>query len=278
MGRRHPAVHERPVRRNAEVVDVWSTAVTTVIAQMHERLGEPQTLRDLARSALMSPFHFHRVFRAVTAATPGQFLTALRMARARTLLLETDMSATDIGMTVGYSSFGTFTTQFTKLVGLAPGRFRAMARAVGDEPAVDVIDVGLAGAASLRRGPRGWITPRPDGEPGVALVGLFPSRIPQRLPRACALVRPPGAVRLPEVESPGEYEVLAISFAEKATVRELLTASPSAGIYVGLAEQPVQVGGPSVSPFWIRLRSLCLTDPPPLVAFPFIAAAPLAAS
>src|SRR5215471_14377152 len=106
--------------RAEETTQVRTAAVVTAITRMREQLGEPHELRDIARTAYMSKFYFHRVFRNVTASTPGRFLTALRIAEARQLLLETPMSATDISITVGYSSFGTFTSQFTKLVGLSP--------------------------------------------------------------------------------------------------------------------------------------------------------------
>jgi len=85
-------------------------AVVRALTVMRQRLGEPQSLRDLARAAYLSPFHFHRVFRSVTSVTPGRFLAAMRMAEAKRLLVETPISVTDISIAVGYSSFGTFTT------------------------------------------------------------------------------------------------------------------------------------------------------------------------
>ena len=47
------------------------------------------------------------------------------MEMAKHLLVETDLSVTDICYAVGFQSLGSFTTTFTRYVGHAPGRFRA---------------------------------------------------------------------------------------------------------------------------------------------------------
>lgn len=254
---------------------VRTTAVFAAISWMRDQLGNPQELRDFARAALMSPFHFHRVFRAVTATTPGRFLTALRMSQARRLLLETDMSATDISIAVGYSSFGTFTTQFTRLIGVSPGRFRARAAAIGELSVRELLASYSPCPRGLRRGARGWVGPRPDGSPGIAVVGLFPSRIAQEPPLTCAVIEPPGSVRLPEVHPrPERCEVLVVSVSADASARQVLTASPDAGLFVGAAEEPVDLAA-APKPFWIRLRPMKITDPPLLTAFPLLAAAPV---
>jgi AraC family transcriptional regulator len=255
---------------------VRTTAVFAAIDWMRDQLGEPQELRDFARAALMSPFHFHRVFRAVTATTPGRFLTALRMSQARQLLLETDLSATDISIAVGYSSFGTFTTQFTKLIGVSPGRFRARAAAIGDVSVRELLESYSPCPRGSRRGARGWVGPRPDGSPGIAVVGLFPSRIAQEPPLTCSVIEPPGSVRLPEVQPGLEHcEALAVSVATDASARQVLTGSPKAGLFVGAAEEPIDLVAGALKPFWIRLRPMRITDPPLLTAFPLLAAAPL---
>ncbi|GAA2520048.1 helix-turn-helix domain-containing protein [Winogradskya humida] len=103
-------------------------AVRRAIAQMRDDLCAPLRLADLARTASFSPFHFHRVFRATTGETPARFLAALRMAKARRLLMRSRSSVAMISSAVGYTSVGTFTTQFRRLVGLPPERFRHLAR------------------------------------------------------------------------------------------------------------------------------------------------------
>ncbi|MER7015287.1 AraC family transcriptional regulator [Saccharopolyspora sp. NPDC000359] len=102
--------------------------VEEAINLMRQRYDEPLTLNDLARAALLSKFHFTRVFRTATGTSPGRFLAAVRFHRAKQLLLGTSMSITDISYRVGYNSLGTFATRFAKCVGMAPGRYRHLAR------------------------------------------------------------------------------------------------------------------------------------------------------
>ncbi|WNV84569.1 helix-turn-helix transcriptional regulator [Umezawaea sp. Da 62-37] len=102
--------------------------VEEAINMMWQRYDEPLTLTDLAGAALLSKFHFTRVFRMATGTSPGRFLAAVRFYRAKHLLLRTSLSITDISYRVGYNSLGTFTTRFTKSVGVAPGQYRHLAR------------------------------------------------------------------------------------------------------------------------------------------------------
>jgi AraC family transcriptional regulator len=114
-------------------------AVMRVLDCMGEDLSAALPLAELARIGMFSPFHFHRVFRTVTSETPGRFLAALRMAEARRLLLHSGLTVAAISGRVGYTSVGTFTTQFTRLVGVSPERFRRLVR---DLPAQEVPSAG----------------------------------------------------------------------------------------------------------------------------------------
>jgi len=93
-------------------------AVERAIKSMWERYDEPLTLAELADAAILSRFYFSRVFRNVTGTSPGRFLTAIRLYKAKNLLLSTSLSVTELSYRVGYNSLGTFTTRFTKSVGV----------------------------------------------------------------------------------------------------------------------------------------------------------------
>lgn len=99
-------------------------AVQRAIKMMRTNYYEPLTLRDVAGAALVSPFHFSRLFHAAVGVPPGRYLTAVRLFEAKRLLLTTWMNVADIVATIGYSSVGTFTTRFTRAVGLSPTQFR----------------------------------------------------------------------------------------------------------------------------------------------------------
>src|SRR5688572_1243423 len=94
---------------------------------MRDNLGEPLTVDDLARSAMFSKFHFTRIFQRVTGVSPGRFLSGLRLQRAKELLVSTSLSVADISVLVGYNSVGTFSSRFTRSVGMPPSRYRRRA-------------------------------------------------------------------------------------------------------------------------------------------------------
>lgn len=79
----------------------------------------------LARTALMSPAHFSRRFRAAYSETPYSYLMTRRIERAQALLRRGDMSVTEACFEVGCTSLGSFSAKFTEVVGETPSDYRA---------------------------------------------------------------------------------------------------------------------------------------------------------
>jgi AraC family transcriptional regulator len=95
-------------------------AVEFMHAQMHRELS----LEEIASSAHLSHFHFSRLFKKLTGATPHAYLASLRAARARDLLAETDLSVTEVGARVGYMSSSHFSKAFRQSTGISPRAYR----------------------------------------------------------------------------------------------------------------------------------------------------------
>ena len=88
-------------------------------------------LQQGAREACLSEFHFHRMFRATFGETPHDFITRLRMDRARQMLAS-ERTVTDVCFEIGYESLGSFSTKFRAQFGLSPKTFqREMRRIFG---------------------------------------------------------------------------------------------------------------------------------------------------
>jgi AraC-like DNA-binding protein len=87
--------------------------------------ASPLDVAELARAALMSTAHFSRQFRAAYGETPYAYLATRRIERAKALLRRGDLSVTEVCMTVGFSSLGSFSARFTQLVGETPTAYRA---------------------------------------------------------------------------------------------------------------------------------------------------------
>lgn len=91
---------------------------------MHTQLDQDLTLKELAAASYLSPFHFARLFKKLTGASPHNYLAGVRAARAQLLLAETDLSVTEVGARVGYLSGSHFTKAFRIATGATPREFR----------------------------------------------------------------------------------------------------------------------------------------------------------
>lgn len=255
--------------RSADVLGgAPSSAVERALAAMREPLDRPLPLAALAELAGLSPFHFARTFRRATGSPPGQFLAALRLERAKHLLLTTDLPVTEICFAVGYDSVGTFTTRFTQLVGLPPGRVRRLpdllAEAVARLPGGALVSPTL-GAASTTSGVSGRVGPSAGGDP-LIFVGLFPDAIPQCRPVAGTMLIAPGPFHLP-VPPDGHYHLLAAALPHPRDPEACLL--PGAALRVGRAAGTVLAHAGRVSGHTdIILRPSVPTDPPVLVVLP----------
>jgi AraC-like DNA-binding protein len=87
--------------------------------------ARPLDVPALAQAALMSPAHFSRQFRAAYGETPYSYLMTRRIERAKALLRRGDLTVTEVCLTVGCTSLGSFSSRFTELVGESPSAYRA---------------------------------------------------------------------------------------------------------------------------------------------------------
>ena len=91
---------------------------------MDREYAQPLDVPAMARTALMSPAHFSRRFRAAYGETPYAYLMTRRIERAKALLRQ-GMSVTDTCVAVGCTSLGSFSSRFTEIVGETPSQYRA---------------------------------------------------------------------------------------------------------------------------------------------------------
>jgi AraC-like DNA-binding protein len=91
---------------------------------MDRDYARPLDVPALAKVAFASPAHFSRTFRDTFGETPHRYLQRRRVERAMALLVQTDLSVTDICFDVGFNSLGTFSRTFNEIVGESPTSFR----------------------------------------------------------------------------------------------------------------------------------------------------------
>ena len=107
---------------------VYSQTVSTVLSYIENHLDGKWTLDDLGRMTGYSPLHLLRIFREETQQTPHDLAAVLRMAKARKLLKESDLTVSEIALQCGYRSESYFHEMFREENHMTPGRYRQSAR------------------------------------------------------------------------------------------------------------------------------------------------------
>jgi AraC family transcriptional regulator len=232
-------------------------AVERAIESMWDRYRDPLSLSEIADVAILSRFHFSRVFRSLTGTSPCRFLTAVRLFKAKNLLLETSMSVTDIAYEVGYNSLGTFTSRFTWSVGVSPARYRRLSRVGMPSP---LVAEPWAGATGVLRG----LACTPETKQPIRIyIGAFTGPIAQGPPVSCDVLDTPGPYRLNAVPD-GEWYVRAVAVAVGDVDPRPWLRRP---LFLG-APKPVLVRGGACIDLDIDLHPRGVFDLPVLLALP----------
>ena len=87
--------------------------VNRVIDHIEQNLASSLPLAHLAEVACFSPFHFHRIFKALTGETLTAFVQRLRIERAASMLVsEPETPVTHIALDCGFASSASFARVF----------------------------------------------------------------------------------------------------------------------------------------------------------------------
>lgn len=106
-------------------------AVHRSIECLRAQLDRDWQVAEMAREAAMSPSAFHAAFKQVTGQSPMQYLKAVRLHRARQLLVQTQRLASDVAFEVGYQSASQFSRDYKRQFGVTPSGARLLS-AVSD--------------------------------------------------------------------------------------------------------------------------------------------------
>jgi AraC family transcriptional regulator len=115
--------------------------IDRVVESLNAHLQATPTLEDLSKVAGVSPFHFHRLYRAITGETPAGTLRRLRLARAAGMLKDTRKSVTEIAFDNGFESSQAFAKALRRETGCSaselrrdPARLGAIAESLSRPP------------------------------------------------------------------------------------------------------------------------------------------------
>ena len=91
---------------------------------IESNLDKELPLERLAEVAFLSPYHFHRIFRATVGEGVAEYVRRVRLERAAMTLKATEKPVTSVAFDAGYGSHEAFTRAFRKRFGVSPSEFR----------------------------------------------------------------------------------------------------------------------------------------------------------
>ena len=118
----------RPCRRckpDQAAVGSLHAARVAEICRVIEAAEHRPSLAALAKRAGLSPYHFHRVFKAATGLTPGAYAAAHRSKRIRSELDKRSKTVTEAIYDAGFNSGGRFYEVSDDLLGMTPTDYRS---------------------------------------------------------------------------------------------------------------------------------------------------------
>lgn len=219
-------------------------ALVARACRLIEASDTPPSLEQLAAGAGMSPFHFHRVFKAETGLTPKAYTSAARARRLRQELSAPDASVTDAIYGAGFNSNSRFYEASSQLLGMRARDYRAGGAGAVIRFAVGQCSLGAILVAQSQRGicaillgddPDAIVRDLQDQFPRAQLIG-GDAQFEQLVARVVGFVEAPSlGLNLP-------LDVQGTAFQER--VWQALREIPP-GTTVSYAEIAGRIGSPS---------------------------------
>lgn len=154
-------------------------AMVAEACRLIESSESTPSLETLAAQAGLSPYHFHRLFRAATGVTPRAYAAARRAGRVRHALTVSN-TVTDALYDAGYRSSSRFYVQASEVLGMTPSNYRAGGTNTAIRFAIGECALGSVLVAASARGvcaislgddPEALVRDLQDRFPNAELIG-----------------------------------------------------------------------------------------------------------
>lgn len=153
--------HVQPSAARASVTETQKTTLgglspwreNLVKRLILDGLSETLEVTELARACALSRSHFSRAFKCSTGLSPQDWIRCQRIARAKQLIQETDLTLTQISLECGFCDQAHFCHMFTRSEGINPFAWRC--RILRTTP-------GLNNAAARHNAHQGFSADRPQ--------------------------------------------------------------------------------------------------------------------
>lgn len=108
----------------ASTSNTYRQRLIKVVDYIHDNLDGDLDVNTLADVAIMSPYHFHRIYREMVQETLNATIRRLRLQRAAVELIRSNLPIASIAKKVSYGSIEAFSRAFTKQFGDTPSQYR----------------------------------------------------------------------------------------------------------------------------------------------------------
>ena len=102
----------------------YARRIERVVDYLIDHLDGDVDLHRLAEEAFLSPYHFHRVYHAMTGETVAESVRRLRLHRAAVKLISSDIAIAVLSKEAGYGSVQVFNRAFREGYGTPPAAYR----------------------------------------------------------------------------------------------------------------------------------------------------------
>ncbi len=129
--------------------DEYLKRINTVLTYIDENLDKELSLQTVARVAYYSPFHLHRLFKAITNEPLNSYIIRKRIERTAMMLIHNkEHTVAEIAEKYGFKNDSTFSRTFKKIYGLSPSSFRK----------TNLNNYSKIGKVNSKNGKQGFIT------------------------------------------------------------------------------------------------------------------------
>ena len=105
-----------------------------IIKYLNENYEKDVSLKKLSGLFHLNSSYVSFLIKNETGLTYSQYLTELRIGKAKELLTTTDLSLAEISEAVGFNDYFYFIKKFKREVGVTPGKFLQHEKGTGDMP------------------------------------------------------------------------------------------------------------------------------------------------
>lgn len=127
--------------------------IQNAIEFIERNLEEKLNIADIASKACFSPFHFQRLFQAISGFSVQEYIRKRRMAEAAALLKATDKNILELAVAFEYGSQEAFARAFESCFGITPAKYRKTEIAIKKLDKINFLDFrkGIEGDVDMNK-------------------------------------------------------------------------------------------------------------------------------